>query len=178
MRALVDANKVRRVLEALGRQSRGGGRVYLTGGATAVLHGWRGSTVDLDLKLDPEPEGAFAAIRDIKDQLDVNIELASPDAFIPALPGWRDRSIHIARYGDVDFYHYDPYAQALAKIERGHARDLDDARAMIDRGMIETSRLQEFFEQIDPDLVRYPRIDADAFRAKLAAFLESREDAK
>jgi hypothetical protein len=55
-----------------------------------------------------------------------NIELAAPDDFIPPLPGWEEWSIFIARRGKIDFYHYDLYAQALAKIERGHARDLAD----------------------------------------------------
>lgn len=40
------------------------------------------------------------------------------DDFIPSLPGWRDRSVFIARHGAVDFYHYDCSAQALAKVER------------------------------------------------------------
>src|SRR5690606_23320342 len=109
------ADRVRRLLEALGRQCRGPGRIYLTGGGTAVLYGWRESTADVDLKLDPEPEGAFSAIRELKDRLDVNVELASPDDFIPPLPGWQGRSLFIARHGRVDFFHYDPYAQVLAK---------------------------------------------------------------
>jgi hypothetical protein len=39
-------------MEGLGRHARGPGRVYLTGGATALLEGWRASTVDVDLKLE------------------------------------------------------------------------------------------------------------------------------
>lgn len=57
MRALADAARVERFLEALGRVARSPARVYLTGGATAVLDGWRDTTVDVDLKLVPdEPE--------------------------------------------------------------------------------------------------------------------------
>jgi hypothetical protein len=36
--------------------------VYLVGEATAVLHGWRATTVDIDLKMEPEPPGACEAI--------------------------------------------------------------------------------------------------------------------
>ncbi len=158
-------------MEALGRESSGAGRVYVTGGGTAVLYGWRETTADIDLKLDPEPAGVFAAIRTVKDRLAVNIELASPDDFIPALPGWRDRSVFIERCGQVDFYHYDPYGQALAKIERGHERDLRDVHAMVKRGLVETSRLGELFAAIEPGLERYPSIDPDAFRAKVEAFV-------
>lgn len=57
----------------------------ILGGATALLAGWRTATVDLDLKLDPEPEGAFAAIAQIKEELGVNVELASPAEFLPEL---------------------------------------------------------------------------------------------
>jgi hypothetical protein len=114
-----------RFIEALGRQSSSGGRVYIVGGGSAVLYGWRTATVDVDVKLDPEPVGAFEAIRQLKDELGINVELASPDLFIPELPAWRERSVYIGRFGQVDFYHYDFYAQALAKVPRmlsGHRR--------------------------------------------------------
>jgi len=58
----------------------------------------------------------------------------SPAHFIPELPGWRERCLPIERVGRVSFYHYDPYAQAPAKIERGHAKDLADVAQLIDRG--------------------------------------------
>ena len=76
-------------MEAFGREATGPGRVYLTGGSTAVLEGWREATVDVDLKLDPEPAGAFEAIAHLKDTLDINVELAAPDQFVPPLPGWQ-----------------------------------------------------------------------------------------
>ena len=62
----------------------------------------------------------------------MNIELAAPDQFIPELPEWRDRSQFIESIGKVDFYHYDFYSQALAKLERGHDRDLKDVTYLID----------------------------------------------
>lgn len=33
------------------------GRVYLTGAATAVLDGWRETTIDVDIKLVPDSAG-------------------------------------------------------------------------------------------------------------------------
>lgn len=62
MRQPLDPDRLRRVLEALGRACRGPGTLYLTGGATALLEGWRAATIDVEVKLDPEPEGVFAAI--------------------------------------------------------------------------------------------------------------------
>jgi hypothetical protein len=172
MRSLVTADRLRRVMKALGAGARGPGSVYFTGGATAVLVGWRQSTIDIDLKLDPEPDGVFESIAAIKNDLDVNVELAAPDQFIPALPDWRDRSPHIERVGDVDFFHYDPYAQALAKLERGHARDLADVEAMLSRGLVTPARLWELFEAIRPALIRYPAIDADSFADAVRAFVD------
>jgi len=118
MRGTVDRAKLERFLAELGRRARGPGRVYLTGGATALLHGWRTSTVDVDVKLDPEPAGAFEAIAELKEELDLNVELAAPDQFVPPVPGWRERSVFIARHGSVDFFHFDPLSQALAKLAR------------------------------------------------------------
>jgi hypothetical protein len=171
MRPLLDASKLRRLLEALGGEAAGPGTIYLTGGATALLTGWRETTVDVDLHLDPEPPGIFEAIRRLKHDLDVNIELACPADFIPELPGWRQRSPLIGRHGPVDFRHYDLYAQALSKIERGHARDLRDVEAMLARGLVGLGELRRLFMAIEPGLLRYPAIHPGAFAAKLGAVI-------
>jgi len=172
MRARVDATKILRLMEALGTASRGPGRVYLTGGATAVLLNWRPTTIDVDLKLDPEPPGAFDAIARLKDELDVNVELAAPDQFIPAIPGWHVRSLFIAKHGQVEFFHYDFLGQALSKIERGHTQDRLDVRAMLERSLVQPDALRAAFEQIEPFLKRFPAIDPDSFRAKLHEALD------
>ena len=148
MRREVDPARLQRLMEALGREATGEGAVYLVGGATALLHGWREQTIDVDLKLDPEPPGIFSAIRRLKDELDINVELAAPDDFLPALPGWRERSRFIARYGKVSFFHYDLYGQALAKIERGHSQDVGDVRAMLAAGLVEDAELRRLFAAI------------------------------
>lgn len=157
-------------MERLGREARGPGRIYLTGGATALLYGWRLSTMDVDLSMDPEPPGIFEAIATLKDELDVNIELASPGDFLPRVPGWRERSVYIDTFGDVQFFHYDPCSQALAKIERGHRRDLDDVRGMLAHGLFELSDLTRHFGEIEGELIRFPSVDPDEFRRKLESF--------
>ena len=60
MRAETNRTKLEAFMAALGGRVRGEGCIYLTGGATAVLHGWRAMTIDIDLKPDPEPPGLFA----------------------------------------------------------------------------------------------------------------------
>ena len=162
-----NAAKVHLFMRRLGEQATGPGRVYLVGGSSAVLIGWRETTVDVDVRLDPEPRGAFEAIAGIKDELAMNVELAAPDDFIPALPNWRERSPFVARHGKVDFFHYDFYAQALAKVERGHEQDLQDIAAMHEHGLIEPRRLGEFFEAIEDELLRFPAIDGGCFAAKV-----------
>jgi len=173
MRAETDKQKLEAFFEAFGNRVTGEGRIYLTGGATAVLHGWRSMTIDVDIKGDPEPPGFFETIAALKDELDINIELASPDLFIPALPGWRERSLFIGRHGHIDFFHCDPYSQALAKIERGHDRDAGDVRALLDLGLIDKRRLLEYFLAIEKELIRYPAIDPGTFREAVAAFCAS-----
>lgn len=176
MRSPADPAKIHRLLAELGRRARGPGRVYLTGGASALLEGWRSSTVDVDLKLDPEPAGIFEAIAELKNELDVNVELASPDQFLPPLPDWRSRSRLIARHGEVEFYHYDFRAQALAKLARAHDRDLADVRAMIERGLVTGTELEAAMQDIVPELIRYPAIEAEAFERRVLAFLEEIDD--
>ena len=138
-----------------------------------MLIGWRQSTVDADLKLDPEPPGAFEAIARIKNELDVNIELSAPDQFLPELPGWRERSPFIERSGEVDFHHYDFYAQALAKIERGHARDHLDVQQMIERNIVDPRRLEALYGAVENELVRFPAIESAALREKLNRIIEA-----
>src|SRR5881394_1974888 len=126
MRRRVTIETLRQFMRELAGGARSPGKVYFTGGATALLLGFREQTIDIDLKLDPEPEGAFEAIAGLKNRLNLNVELASPDDFIPRTDDWRERSRHIASIGRLQFFHYDFSLQALAKLERGHAQDLED----------------------------------------------------
>jgi hypothetical protein len=151
-------------MEGLGAAATASGRVYFTGGATAVLFGWRSSTIDVDVKLVPEHDALLRAIPGLKEKLKINVELASPADFIPVAEGWEDRSVFIADAGRLSFYHFDLYAQALAKLERGHALDLGDVREMLARRLIEPARLLEYFSRVEPDLYKYPAIHAPAFR--------------
>jgi len=170
MRSESNKFKIESFMAALGKQVRGKGRIYLAGGATAVLHGWRPMTIDIDIKPEPEPDGLFEAIAFLKEELDINVELASPDQFIPAIPGWRERSLFIGIYGLIDFLHYDPYGQALAKLQRGHERDLLDAQSLLRHGLIRMERLRELFSTIEPQLIRYPAIDPEEFRTAVTKF--------
>jgi hypothetical protein len=159
-------------MRALAHDSGVEGRIYVTGGASAVLLGWRTNTLDVDLKLIPEHDKLFRAIEQLKESLHINVELAAPDDFIPPLPGWQDRSPFIAREGKLSFHHYDFYAQALAKIERDHEVDRLDVKDMLSSGLVRPERLRELFEAIEPQLHRYPAINRARFRRAVEATIQ------
>jgi hypothetical protein len=136
---------------------------------TAVLFDWRETTIDVDLKADPEPTGFFECLPRLKNELDINIELASPDQFVPALPGWRERSQFIARHGSLSFCHYDFYGQALSKIERDHPRDRHDVNNMLLDQLVNPDRLVELFNEVESKMIRYPAVDPEALRHRVEA---------
>ena len=171
MRPDADAARVRALMADLGRHADGRVRIYLTGGATAVLLGWRPATVDVDLMFEPDDEGIFRRIPAAKEAVPVNIELASPFDFIPTPGGWQERSLYAFTEGRVDVFHLDPYSQALAKLERALTVDLSDVAAMLERGLIDPSRLLEIFEEIELRLSRFPAVDPPAFRRRVEAFV-------
>lgn len=169
MREAADAGRILRLLGALGQEARRDGTCYLTGGATAVLTGWRDSTIDVDVLFEPEQDEVLRALPRLKDELQVNVELASPADFIPLPAGWRDRSPFAAREGRLTFRHFDPYSQALAKLERGHSQDVADVRALLDRGLVEREQLLARFVEIEPQLYRFPALDPADFRRSVEA---------
>jgi hypothetical protein len=169
MRSLVDPARIRRLMSALAAAASDDTRVYFTGGVTAVLHGWRSSTIDVDMKIVPDRDSMFRALPELKERLEINIELASPDDFIPVRAGWEDRSPFIARESRVSFHHFDLVAQALSKIERGHAQDMADVAAMLARELVTRHGLLAGFAAIEPALYRYPALDPVSFRAAVEA---------
>lgn len=163
MRRLATADRIRAFLRALGKSARRPARIYLTGGATAVLEGWRDSTVDVDVLLVPDDE-LLRAIPGLKEELEVNVEVAAPLHFIPVAPGWEQRSPFFGQEGNLAVHHFDLVAQALSKVERGHVKDLADVQAMLERGLVTPAAALQAFEIIEAELYRYPAIDPRSFR--------------
>src|SRR5437879_2619812 len=176
MRRGVSVDTLKQFMRELAAAARSPGKVYFTGGATALLLGFRQQTIDIDLKLDPEPVGAFEAIAALKNRLNLNVELASPDDFIPPPANWRERSRPITSIGPVEFFHYDFSMQALAKLERGHAQDLEDVISFIRGGYVTTDELKTRLAQIEPGLIRYPAVDPTQFRRKVEDFLSKGQE--
>ena len=78
MRRLLDADRLARFMQRLGEEGEPAGRVYFTGGATALLLGWRATTIDVDIKLDSEAQPLLQVVPRLKEELEINVELASP----------------------------------------------------------------------------------------------------
>lgn len=170
MRADTDRARLERLLAELGKRGSSGDRIYLAGGSSAVEVGWRQFTQDVDLQIEAtDSEPLLRAITELKDRLDVNVELAGPTDFLPAPIGWQERSTFLGRYGAVDVFHVDFALQALAKLERGFDRDLGDVQAMLDRNLTSVEAIQRTFGEIEPELFRFPAIDADELRRIVTA---------
>ena len=140
------------------------------GGGTAVLSGWRPTSIDADL-FAPD-ESVFRDIQGIKERLNVNVEFARPEHFVPALPDSESRHVFIETVDRVSYYHYDPYAQVFSKIVRGFERDIDDARQFLRAGMVEPERLRGLVQQIPPsEYAKYPNLSQDAVRQAVEDFV-------
>jgi hypothetical protein len=172
MRQPVTPTRLQQFMNMLGTPGTVAARVYLVGGASAVLLGWRDTTIDVDLKIVPENDEILRRLPRLKESLQLNVELAAPDDFIPELPGWQERSLFIEQIGKITFLHYDFYAQALAKIERGHATDVLDVNEMIRARLVDAHRLLEFFTTIEPQLYRYPAVDGPSFKRAVERVVE------
>ena len=173
MRDAADAERIALLARELGRAVAPGTRMYLTGGATSVLEGWRDSTVDVDVRFEPDSDEALNRIRDLKEELSLNVELASPLDFLPPLPEWQARSRFRFREGNLEVFDFDPYSQALSKLQRGFELDLTDVRSMIASGQVEPERLLELFEAIESELFRFPAVDPKSLRTAVESLTTS-----
>ena len=173
MREAVTALRLRTFMRALAAEAREAGRIYLTGGASAVLQGWREYAIDVDCVIPSREDGEesrdrWGSLAALGMTLHINVELASPADFVPPLPGWEERSPFIAQEGPLAFHHFDFYTQALAKIERSHRKDLDDVESMIRQRLVDPKRLAELFTEVEDSLYRYPAVDPKVLRAAVA----------
>ncbi len=167
MRAEIDGSRVVQLLAELGRRLRKPHTLYLVGGSSAVVVGWRASTHDIDVRPEPDSDELLRMLQELKRELDMNIELASPLDFLPALDGWQDRSPYVGSWGPLDVRHLDFRLQALAKLERGLDTDLDDVRAMLARNLVTAGELHEGFSAMRARLFRFPAVDEATLERRL-----------
>lgn len=149
---------------------RGHHRVYFVGGGTAVYLGWRRSSIDVDLCSDQDV--VFRGIQETKERLNINIEFARPEDFVPPLEGSVERHVFIETLGTVSFYHYDPCAQLLSKVVRGFQRDMEDAMNFVSAGMVDPARFRALVAGIpDAAYARYPSLSRKGVEGAVDDFL-------
>lgn len=166
VRRSVDRESLGELMRALGQSELRGGsyHVYFVGGGTAVLMGWRSSTIDADLYSDRDE--VFHDIQGIKERLDLNIEFARPEDFVPAIAGSDRRHVFIETVGKVSFHHYDPYAQAFSKLVRGFNRDIEDVRKFVESKMVDPKQLLSLVGKIpEASYAKYPALSRDGVLA-------------
>ncbi len=151
----VNRERIEFFLRRLGDSYRSPGRLYLVGGTTLVFEGLRQQTLDVDVVIEIAPENHTAFIqtlRQLKEELNLNIEEASPGDFIPLPSGYANRHEFIGRYGQIDAFHFDLYSLALSKTERGRRQDILDVLTLLRAGRLEWSKLTQYFAEILPQM--------------------------
>jgi hypothetical protein len=169
-RASIDA-----FLRELGRRFTGRGALYLAGGSMLVYQGFRPRTLDIDYRIEltaGDDTQFIQALRATQRVVHLNVEPAFPGDFIPLPAGWRERSRFLVQEGGLAVYAFDPLSTALAKIERGQERDIDDVLALCRTGVLGVDQIAQAFEEIAPriETEALPRITELDFRRKVVAF--------
>lgn len=172
MRDRLTREDLRALMKELARTAPKGKayRVYFVGGGTAVWAGWRESTIDVDLAADND--AVFRDVQGLKERLNLNIEFARPEDFVPPLRRSGDRHVFIETIGKVSFYHYDPCAQLLSKVVRGFNRDMQDAENFIRSGMVDPQLFLSLVRGIpDRSYAKYPALTRRAVLEAVEEFL-------
>lgn len=160
MRPPLNKKRLEEFMEAVGKGFQGKyARIYFAGGASLVYEGLKDITIDIDINLKetpPQEQGALLRLlNELKYKLEINIEEASPEEFIPLPSGAMDRGIFIQRRGKVDFFHFDLYSIGLSKIGRGSEKDYEDILNLLEHKKIFWKKLEEYSQEILPKLAEY-----------------------
>jgi len=173
MRPNVDKKAIEAFLQQLGRTFRKPGRLYLVGGAALVHAGVRlGFTQDIDVQVGGVNEGGLiVSIQRLIQQMQINIEFASPKDFIPLPSQWEEHAQYVSRYGQIDVFYFDFYSIALSKIERGTTRDIEDVKLLVQQQRIALNELDIAYQEVLAQLGkgRYPKITPERFAERYAA---------
>lgn len=173
MRPNVDRQTVERFLTELGRHFRQQGRLYLVGGAALIHAGVRPSPSATTQAIDLEVAGGdmYQTINQFKQQLNINVEFASPGDFIPLPSNWQSLSRYVGRYGNIDVFYFDFYSIALSKIDRGNTRDLQDVALLLQQQIIMLPEMDRAAQEVAVQMGKgnYKRLDPNAFLARYHA---------
>ena len=180
MRAPASRDRLERFFETLGRSLRLPLRFYLVGGAAIVDLGLRPATLDIDYVARADnPEALRELERQLprlKDDLDINVEPASPSDFMPVPEGAIERSTYVRSYGPVAVYHYDFPTLVLAKIARGAERDVADIELLLRTGAVTWTAVEAAWMEIrdrEDGWLRHTPIQVERRMASMAQRLRA-----
>ncbi|MBE3558270.1 MAG: hypothetical protein IMW89_03490 [Ktedonobacteraceae bacterium] len=173
MRPNVDRQRIEQFLVELGRRFRQAGRLYLVGGAALVHAGIRpaASATTQDIDVEVASGDMYQTIHQLKQQLQINIEFASPADFIPLPYNWQGLSRFVGRYGNIDVFYFDFYSIALSKIERANTRDLQDVVLLLQKQVITLQELDQAAQEVAAQMGKghYKRLNPNAFLTRYQA---------
>lgn len=152
-------------------------RCYFSGGGTAVLMGWRESTIDIDIFLTDDKgqdaSGPYAShIEKLKNKLQINIEFASPLLFIPVSHDWQKEAIYIQKFQRVAYFHFPLVYQLISKILRGYETDLQDAHNIIEHQNISQTKVLERVIRLKDQWPRY-NLSFEIVKSRIENFFET-----
>ncbi len=168
-RKTVTKKTIQTFMKSIGIVLKKSATFYLTGGSTAILFGFREGTIDIDIAGDMDE--LFSHIPKLKEQLQINVEMAKPTDFVPSLPEEKKRHILIGNFGKATFMHFDPYSQAFSKIVRGHTTDIADVKALFHQGLVDAEKLNALVKNLpDREFMKYPRLNRPAVEMAVESF--------
>jgi hypothetical protein len=156
-------DEIQEFLEQLAKQYTKAFDLYLLGGSALCFLGSQRRTVDIDCTIEAMPSDLEAAIRDVSQMLQLEVEVIPIDEFIPLPPATSTRHQSIGKFGSISVFVYDPYSIALSKIARGFETDIQDVGYLLKQGTIDMTTLTGFVEQTLPEAWDYD-IDPNEMR--------------
>jgi hypothetical protein len=133
--------------------------------------GLRPTTIDIDFVAEADDPRALdeleQAIRQLKNELDLSVEPASPADFLPIPRSALDHSRFVETFGSLSVYYYDLASLVVAKAARGLERDLDDGERLVRAGEVTWNEVEERWRQIKSSPRGWLRHEPDEVEQRL-----------
>jgi hypothetical protein len=127
----------------LGKRLESQTSFYLIGGSALILLGASRETINIDSIIENSDKNIQKILKELSNEMRKDLEYVALDEFIP-LPAKSEQRHHfIGRYGKVDAYNFDPYNNALSKLDRGFESDIEDVVFLIKQGWASLPQLEQ-----------------------------------
>jgi len=143
----MESDQIHAFLTALGDRYPYSAKLVLLGGSALCLLGSPRPTLDIDYVGDDLKKNDLQkTMEELASQMGLDVEAVPIDRFIPLPLGGQKRNLHVDNFGKIEVSILDPYSIALSKIDRGFDTDLDDIVFLIQRGFVETAKLEHILQ--------------------------------